>query len=169
MGAVDNQKFIMSFPGKNTTKRGYLEMKSTDRWFAKFSLSLFLFTFCSQLLLAEDLFWTGANNGGGNELGNWINADGVAGQEVPQAGDTATFDLPTAQSPTTVPEGVDIRISSKPDAAEATIVELPESIINDLILEPGAQDVQLTFTGPVVVTGDLTVTGASGTVSTIQL
>ena len=167
--AVDNQKFMMSFPRKNMTKRGHLEMKSTDRWFAKFSLSLFLFTFCSQLLLAEDLFWTGANNGEWNELGNWINADGAAGQEVPQAGDTATFDLPTAQSPTTVPEGVDIRISSKPDAAEATIVELPESIINDLILEPGAQDVQLTFTGPVVVTGDLTVTGASGTVSTIQL
>ena len=79
-------------------------MKSTDRWFAKFSLSLFLFTFCSQLLLAEDLFWTGANNGEWNELGNWINADGVAGQEVPQAGDTATFDLPTAQTTTTVPE-----------------------------------------------------------------
>merc|ERR1712000_719394 len=155
---------------------GLMIMRSTyNWWFTKISLTLILLVSCSQFLLAEDCFWTGnANNGDWNDLANWLNADELAATAVPQAGDLATFDRPTGGSSPTAgfPDGVDVTITSKADATDPTQVELPTGItINELILAPGGQDVQLTFSGAetVTLTANMTVIGGMGKATTIQL
>ena len=152
-----------------------MTIRSAYNWFTQFSLALIFLVSCSQFLLAEDCFWTGdAYNGDWNDLANWLNADELAATIVPQAGDLATFDRPTGGSWPTAgfPDGVDVTITSKADATDPTQVELPTGItINELILAPGGQDVQLTFSGAetVTLTANMTVIGGMGKATTIQL
>ena len=87
-----------------------------------------LLLFVSLPLHADDLIWTGAASGDWQNPGNWSNADGatVATENIPQMGDRATFDgTPTnPPDPATIPDGVNLWITTHPQASVPTVFYL---------------------------------------------
>ena len=87
-----------------------------------------LLLFVSHPLHADDLIWTGAASGDWQNPGNWSNAAGatVTVENIPQMGDRATFDgTPTnPPDPATIPDGVNLWITTHPQASAPTVFYL---------------------------------------------
>ena len=114
------------------------------------------------------ILWTGSGaNGNWDDPNNWMNLDGTVVQQSPKAGDLAVFYQSVTDTWISgIPYGVNIKIASQDDATQATLIELPELVVDRLILEATAQDVQLNSTESIIVQGNL-ITNSSGAGSAI--